>query len=700
MTAIAAAIARLLERPESPVDPPSWLLPAQGPPFRQAVAAVEAHGGVLLALRIGSGKTYVGLALGAHFSAGEPIDVIGPALLREHWFRSAAALALTIRYTSFEAASRGQVARGRGPVVIDESHRLRHPHTRRYRAIAPAVTGRPVVLLTATPTVNRTADLAAQLLLGIRDDALRGFGVPSIARQLDRGPVTAAFAAVVITNAEASEEQPVRQAYSIDDWSAGDREFLRLVRSIDRLRLAKDGPVARLLRTSLFRAAASSPAALLASVGRYRRLLDHAAAARRAGHSVSRAGIRSVTEADPEQLVLWEVLAPERLAADLALGDRRGLARLERRVRARLAGADRKLDRLVQILADRRPTVLFTTSVDTLHYLRRQALGVSVAWVTGSAAGVGWTRASRSAVLDAFDPATARPGIKLPDLLLASDVAAEGLNLRRAGRIIHYDLPWTAVRLDQRDGRAIRQGSAHAAVEVVEFRVPPLLEQRIGLEAAIGRKRLLPEASRALGGLGRTPAFAGAGCRTDVVAGIEGPAAAVAGFTIMNGGSTPRSLVLSQRGTEPWVDDRSGAQRLLHQAEAGAPVEIRIDELGAIRAELDQAASDWLQAQSASGIGSEPIGAAALAIVARQIRAAEMRRSKAAILEAETVLRFLGRGHTAGERILADRISAGDPAAFSEAGRPGPAREDGPPVATLVGLVVFREPDRSTSFPE
>ena len=459
MTAAVAAIARLLERAESPVEPPPWLLPAQGPPFRQAVAALEAYGGVLLALRIGSGKTYVGLALGAHFATGEPIDVIGPAILREHWHRTARAQELGIRFTSFEAASRGQVPRGQGPVVIDESHRLRHPHTLRYRAIAPAVTGRPVVLLTATPTVNRTGDLAAQLLLGVRDDALRRHGIPSIVKHLARGPVTAPIAAVVITNPEDSDARPVRRACPIDDWSAGDRELPRLVQSIDRLRLARDGPVARLLRSSLFRALASSPAALLAAVGRYRRLLDHAAAAHRAGHPVSRALIRSVTEVDPEQLVLWDVLAPEQLAADLALGDRRGLARLERRIRARLAGADRKLERLVQILADRQPTVLFTTSVDTLHYLRRQSLGASAAWVTGSAAGVGWTRAARSAVLDAFDPVTVRAGVRPPDLLLASDVAAEGLNLRRASRIIHYDLPWTAVRLEQRDGRAIRQGS-------------------------------------------------------------------------------------------------------------------------------------------------------------------------------------------------------------------------------------------------
>ena len=66
------------------------LLADQIGPFRQGVAAIERYGGVLLALRIGTGKTYVGLALGGHFAAGEPIDVIGPGILRNHWHRTAA----------------------------------------------------------------------------------------------------------------------------------------------------------------------------------------------------------------------------------------------------------------------------------------------------------------------------------------------------------------------------------------------------------------------------------------------------------------------------------------------------------------------------------------------------------------------------------------------------------------------------------
>jgi len=511
--------------------------------------------------------------------------------------------------------------------------------------------------------------------------------------------VPAALAALVVTGDDAGTSQPVRHGREIGDWAAGDRGFAGLVRSIDRLRLARAGPVAHLLRVSLFRALASSPAALLAGLGRYRRLLDHAAAARRAGHPVSRALIRSVTGADPEQLILWEVLGPEDLAADLALGDRRGAARLEQRVRRRLAGADPKLERLGRILADRQPTLLFTTSVETLHYLRRQPLGVSVAWVTGSAAGIGWMRTSRTAVLDAFDPATVRPGIAPPVLLIASDVAAEGLNLRRAGRIIHYDLPWTAVRLDQRDGRAIRQGSTHAAVEVIEFRVPAALEQRIGLESAIARKRALPG----------WPGWSGDGADFRTVAGepadgaqviaIEGPAAALAGFAVTSGTDLEQGLVLTRTGTGPWLDDPAEAHRLLQRATLGRPITLPAQAAAAIRLELDQVVAEWLRHRNGDRYSGCPIAAGARAAVAARIRDAERRRARDAVLEAERVLQFLGRGRTAGEQVIAERISANDPAAFARAAELGGAPFRGPAAAVLSGLIVFRDSGGPASLP-
>ena len=72
---------------------------------------------------------------------------------------------------------------------------------------------------------------------------------------------------------------------------------------------------------------------------------------------------------------------------------------------------------------------------------------------------VSWlARASRARVLDLFDPAVTVP-IQMPWLLLTTDVSAEGLNLQRLGRVVHYDLPWTPAKLGQREGRIIRPGS-------------------------------------------------------------------------------------------------------------------------------------------------------------------------------------------------------------------------------------------------
>ena len=46
-------------------------------------------------------------------------------------------------------------------------------------------------------------------------------------------------------------------------------------------------------------------------------------------------------------------------------------------------------------------------------------------------------------------------------LLVATDVAAEGLNLQTSCRyVVHYEVPWNPMRLEQRNGRVDRHGQA------------------------------------------------------------------------------------------------------------------------------------------------------------------------------------------------------------------------------------------------
>jgi hypothetical protein len=198
VAAVARAIAASLLPAQADPAPPAWLLPSQRVPFRRAMYALEHHRGVLLALAVGSGKTWLALALAQHLNADGITSVLAPAPLRGHWLRTAGSLGVPIDVSSHARASRGRLPSGGGVVIIDESHHFRTPLTRRYATVAPWLTGRCALLLSATPVVNRLEDLGAQLRLAVRDDALATSGVGSLSLLLGNGLGHPALADLVI----------------------------------------------------------------------------------------------------------------------------------------------------------------------------------------------------------------------------------------------------------------------------------------------------------------------------------------------------------------------------------------------------------------------------------------------------------------------------------------------------------------------
>jgi len=493
---VARALARGLAPPEARCVAPAWLRADQVAPFRRAVAAIERYRAALLADPVGSGKTYIALAVATTVAPEGPAVAIVPASLKAQWQRTAAALGIPILLHSHEALSRGRLPDSRARLaLIDESHRFRSPGIRRYRELARWLVGRKALLLSATPVVNRLADLGHQLRLGIRDDALAYRGVPSLSTLLDRGEASPALGDVVLCRS-APADRPLTRA-AVLRWEPGQSDS-ELLAAIDGLALSRDRGVAALLRLVLWRALASSRAALAAALDRYGRLLQHAASAAATGRPVSRAAIRAFSDGTLDQLVLWELLPAMSGPADLMLTDQPGLAALA--VRLRRDEADQRIGALRDILADRHPTLVFTGSRDTLEALRGALADLRPAWVTGTAAGIGHIRMPRETVLQLFRPngatqgqtdrASAGPPSR-PSALLATDVAAEGLDLQRAERIVHFDLPWTSVRLDQREGRAVRLGARAAEVEIVRFSPWPELEARLGQDARLVAKRRL-----------------------------------------------------------------------------------------------------------------------------------------------------------------------------------------------------------------
>lgn len=83
------------------------------------------------------------------------------------------------------------------------------------------------------------------------------------------------------------------------------------------------------------------------------------------------------------------------------------------------------------------------------------------------------------------------------DLLLCTDVLAEGMNLQQSRNVVNYDLPWNPMRLVQRHGRVDRIGSPHARVFLRTFFPDAQLDALLDLESRVRRK--LAQAAASVG---------------------------------------------------------------------------------------------------------------------------------------------------------------------------------------------------------
>jgi superfamily II DNA or RNA helicase len=708
---VVGQIVRGLARPRDQRPTPDWLRPEQRAACSHLLPILDRYHCSLLADAVGSGKTYVALGVAAMWPAGSSITVLAPATILRQWTRTADSVGVPVQVWSHERLSRGslppQLSSGSGPslVIVDESHHFRNPAARRYRHLAPKLIGRTVLLLSATPVVNTLEDLAAQLALGTRDDALLPFGVPSIRVHLcetTTGNVSTALGELIVAGSDTpgKPERIQRKEKSLAD----DIDLEARCRGIERLLLSSNLATVALIRTVLWRALASSDMALLGVLRRYRSLLCQARDAAESGRSLTRSALRSFVGEAGEQLVLWGLVSPPASAGDLILGDLDPLESLIEEAKARSGSPDEKCRRLASLLQDGRPTLVFAGARETVRYLRDQFPGT--AWCTGEAAGIGFTRMARDDVLSWFRPGA--PSSGGPRVLITTDVAAEGLDLQAAARVVHYDLPWTAVRIDQRNGRALRLGSKHDRVEVVRFDLPAPIEQRLSQLSALARKRRLPRKA------GIDPhgvrlwtwreEIAARFGMTTVVRGAQycqvqsSEPGVLAGFSLytteQNGGQSRLATILGYIDADgAWSEQAQLVSRMMDAALAARPVEpdARVTEsnLRAVAGIVRQRLETLHLAQWSHHLSS--LQTRAIARLNRlAIRAVHARKGPL-LSSVERAVAFARQGHTAGEEFWLEGLLALPDAALIGEIRQCP---EVPPRTTtiysaLLGVVAF-----------
>ena len=707
-------MARALGPAEDEITAPAWLRPDQAVSFRRVMAALRRFGTAVLADPVGSGKTWIALAAAQAWSGSGQTACLVPAALRQQWRATIRRIGVDALTWSHQLASRGRLPADEPAfVIIDEAHHFRNPAALRYGHVARWVVGRPVLLLSATPVVNRAADLAHQLLLSAPDDVLAEHGLPSLRAAADDASLVALGALVVAR--DAAEGVPAaRLERCSTPFDARSRELLR---RIDELVLSRDSGVAALLRVGLIRALASSPAALAGAAERYRALLLQARDAHAAGRIVGRTALRAIGGGDACQLVMWELLPSAADAWELALEDVGPLGTLVDTLgragngESGVPPEDPRLDMLQRLLADDRPTVIFSAWRDTITWLR-SALRLPIAWCTGDRSGLGATRTSRGSALAPFQRA-AGPLPHEPRVLLASDVAAEGLDLHAISRVVHFDLPWTAMRLEQRAGRARRLGALHRSVDVIALEPAAELDQRIGLRGALDRKRGLVQRlveSAPWRWRAALAAAAGEGGSCEGLAVIRAAVPGIlAGFAVQGAdGSGVRAAWLGWRGagTRAWVTERDVVTTHLMQAlEAGggSGEAIPADELGELVDSLAPVAAALLRRIAASRLGNPLAEPSARALRRRVVGLAvhaRQRRELARLIPLDAWLAFLARGHSAGEARIIGRLRALDEGPLArelEAGVPRALQrypdclgDQRPPTVQLTGIIVFR----------
>lgn len=469
------------------------LRPAQREALRAAEAALEEFGGALIADAPGSGKTVLALALAARHA---DCLVLAPAALREQWQRAAARAGVAIRVASVESLSAGQAIASASLIVVDEAHQLRTPSTQRYRRLAQLAMHRRLLLLTATPVVNRLGDRDALLALILGERA---------------SELSAAQRARLILRlaTEPTRKHPLHRLASL----ATRAEVPGLGEALQSLPpplpLADGSAATAIVRTSLAFAWASSLAALDAALSRRLlrgRALDDQLAA---GHWPSRASLRDFLVGDdamqltfgfetasaPGELVNARATLSVHLRAVAALRERiRPLVAADTAIRARALAtlsAKHSGQRIV-LLAQSAATVRALYSA-----LRHEPGVVGIVGQRVLAAAGRWSRDEVLAALDAragdYDPRDLR-GIRL---LLATDVLAEGVELQAASILVHGDPAWTPARVEQREGRLAREGQRREVL-VTRFRVPAEAQALLRVNERLLRKAAARETAMRL----------------------------------------------------------------------------------------------------------------------------------------------------------------------------------------------------------
>ncbi|NLM06784.1 MAG: helicase, partial [Tissierellia bacterium] len=137
-------------------------------------------------------------------------------------------------------------------------------------------------------------------------------------------------------------------------------------------------------------------------------------------------------------------------------------------------------------LFHKKKAIVFTDSMETAEYLYSSLKDIyrdRLIYFSGKS-----SPALKIEIEDSFNPKFKSNDNDKYDLLITTDVLAEGINLHRANIIVNYDLPWNPTRIMQRVGRINRVGTEHDRIYVFNLFPTAQSEAHLPMEERILEK--------------------------------------------------------------------------------------------------------------------------------------------------------------------------------------------------------------------
>lgn len=503
-----------------------------------------------------------------------PILCCVPARLESAWRAAAAQASLAdfhiLTHTYLSRADPGELASKYHPsvILVDEAHQFRNPKTRRHQRLAELAGHAPLVLVSATPVCNSRWDLYHLLRLFLGDQDLRraiGHNLREAFERADAGTwdLSELVELVVIRRHDAPDTRGFGRRpdlrLEVLDYSPGEGEswlWHNLSRALNQCSMALfvDNWPRHLLTEFVLRRWESSADALYATLAemvdfhhRWLEAQDHARRLDR--HDFRRffdAEIQAISywrpgDDSPARQAVFPFFYPDDTAAEVPddnLTDTTSIPRDQ--VKADLKKLQVLLSRVDQVLredAGKRRAMLdlihknrendektmvfcsFEHSARGFYDFLTQMLGprARVGLITGrQAQATGLGRSSAQDIVRRFAPRS-NGGVRLPahrqlEVLVCTDCMAEGVNLQDCAHVVLADLPYSALRVEQRIGRLLRPG-APSEFATVYLPRPVGWADSLGLGRRLHKKAREAAASgtvlRSVSHLARAPGTAG-----------------------------------------------------------------------------------------------------------------------------------------------------------------------------------------------